>query len=145
MNSARRRRKKRAELGPGGIDRRAWCRYPAVLQVAQLQWVSAGLTREGSGVLLNVSMQGCLLRMRSGPGSEPGLAVKLRTPGVEASDDIEGVLVASRRSLLGVRTLRIRFLRSLTFGSFKSLVYGPQPDPAPCTQVPEHEMDIYWR
>jgi hypothetical protein len=137
-------RRGRRRPGPDREERRGCCRYPAAIPGALLCWYSNGILVEEPIDLIDVSLQGCQVQCRSGPGQQPGLQLELKCPGIAFPDGIEGELVATRRSAAGTQEVRIRFKQPLSFDAFKAFVYGPEPlarEPS----SPEHEWDIYWR
>jgi hypothetical protein len=125
-------------------DRRRSYRYPSVVPGGVLCWESGGVPVEEPVRVVNVSLDGCLLECRRGPGNIPGLQLLLKCPGISFPDGIEGVLVGARHTIFRSRPVRMRFLNPLPFVSFKILVYGPDQE-VPTPNVQEHEWDIYWR
>jgi hypothetical protein len=116
-----------------------------VVREGTLCWESLGAPVERLVQLRNISLRGCLVECRGGPGHQPGLHVTLKCPSTADPEGIEGVLLGTRKPFLGAQRIRIRFLEALSFDAFKLLVYGPDDSMVKRDDIPEHEKDIYWR
>jgi hypothetical protein len=118
-----------------------------VIKDGLLSWEQGGVAFEKPVQIENVSLRGCLLRSYSGPGNQPGLKLLLRAPGIDVEDQdaIEAVLISDTKFFLGRHRIRVRFLRSLPFAAFKSLVNGKEKTVNRSDDIPDYEQDGYWR
>jgi hypothetical protein len=126
-------------------DRRRTCRYPAVIKDALLGWDADGSRVEIPVELVNISINSCLMRSRRGPAPLPGEPIWLKFPEIHPEDWVEGVLVSTDKPFLRSYVIRFQFLALLPFHTFKLLTSGTNGIVQERTDLPEHEMDNFWR
>ena len=96
--------------------------------------------------IIDISLVGCMVESYRFSSRMERQSVLLRPLGVSASDWIEGIVVSVRKPLFRKCQIRIRFLASFPYNSFKTLVFGPDRSGELAGPEPlEHEKDHFWR
>jgi hypothetical protein len=126
-------------------DRRLICRYPAATRALILFLRESGSLVDHSVELVNVSMQGCLVKSRRCLRMQPGERVWLKAAGDIATPVIDGIMVLAVKPFFGKCSIRIQFLAPLPFQTFKMLVYGTEEIDMDLGDRPIHETDQFWR
>jgi hypothetical protein len=113
---------------------------------SQIGWWKNSVFVEQPAELVDISLHGGLLRTKSKPPMAIGKPIWYRPVGVANNEWIEGVLVTVNKPFLSKCRLAISFASVLRYDAFKAIVYGaPVEDPASHREVPEHEMQHYWK
>jgi len=134
------------DSAPGSNDRRRIRRVPVVIPDAELGWWDESNFTTIPARLINLSLNGCLAESRQRLRRPAGQAVWLRSLSVAPTEWTQGVLVSIQKPLFKPCQIRISFLVTFPYGSFKGLAYGPDRwrDVLAGGTV-EHEQDHYWK
>jgi hypothetical protein len=127
-------------------DRRGICRYEVVIHDALLRWRQGSSFTQMPVRVVNLSLNGCLIHSPQLPGvSAPqDVWICLQTDPVQ--DWIEGRIISIRKPLFRKFEVRISFLTTLGFETFKRSVYGPDHwQDGDSRATPEHERDHFWK
>ncbi len=131
---------------PGSDDRRRSVRYRVHFGDAILSWCDGSSSLEQPARLIDLSLHGCLLELKKLPGKTGRQSVRLRFPAAASEEWVDGIVCSIRKPMFKRCQIRIAFLDSFPYQTFKKLVYGRDDF---CGSLPEdapaHEQDHYWR
>jgi hypothetical protein len=146
MSDQRKHGERYGRSAGGSGDRRRACRYRVCSRDAFLgRWEDSSFV-EAPCRILDISLVGCLLELRPLPDLVAGQTVWFRPSEVTPCEWAEARLIAIRRPLFRRWQIRVQFLADLPYSSFQPLVFATGQAPETRDRdVPEHEMDHFWR
>jgi hypothetical protein len=128
-----------------GKENRRSSRNNPLIRDVLIGWQENGNMAEMPASLQNVSLHGCLVKCAKRPLPERSDFIWFKVPDVASSEWIEGILIEAKKPFLSDCSIRIKFLESLSYATFKHLIYGPDPEWVQRDEAFEQEMDQVWK